>query len=191
MTSIWVESLHRSFDEALGMLAGAIRDCTDELWESSMWEVDAPDADHPVCGPDGQLVTERAERRALVQARSTPWCVAWHALECLDYDLTGELAPWAPPPPFAGHPHWLFTALPAAWSRSDLLGYVDYCRHRVADALAGMTDEHAAAALPPAHRYSGRPHAWVITSLVGHTVEHGAQIRQFITGAGPTGQAGR
>ena len=39
MTSIWVESLRRSFDEALDLLAAAMRDCTDDLWESSMWEV--------------------------------------------------------------------------------------------------------------------------------------------------------
>lgn len=37
MTSIWVESLGRSFEGALALLESAIRDCTDELWESSMW----------------------------------------------------------------------------------------------------------------------------------------------------------
>src|ERR1700729_326738 len=41
MSSIWVESLGRNFESALGLLEAAIRDCTDELWEASMWEVTA------------------------------------------------------------------------------------------------------------------------------------------------------
>ena len=64
-----------------------------------------------------------------------------------------------------------------------MLGYLDYCRGRVRDTLAGMTDEQAARPLPQAHRYSGQPHAWIITRAVGHTIEHAAQIRQFITSA--------
>jgi hypothetical protein len=44
-----------------------------------------------------------------------------------------------------------------------------------------MTDEKAAKPLPSTHRYSGQLHAWIITGAVGHTIEHGSQIRQFIT----------
>jgi hypothetical protein len=180
MTSIWIESLGRSFEEALDLLAAAVRDCTDELWESSMWEVPADLFGLEPPGPDGKRVTDRAARNALVQRRSTPWSVAWHTLEGLDYDLTGEFGPWAPPPPFTGKPHWLMTTLPAPWTQSEMLGYVEYCRQRVRDTLAGMTDEKAATPLPPAHRYSGQPHAWIITGALGHTIEHGSQIRQFI-----------
>ncbi len=186
MTSIWVESLGRSFDAGLDLLAAAVRDCTDELWESSMWEVPGDLFGPEPPGPDGKLVTDAAERHALVQRRSTPWSVAWHALECLDYDLTGEFGPWAPPPPFAGNPHWLLTSLPAAWTRSDMLGYIDYCRQRVRETLSDMTDEKAATPLPPTHRYHGQPHAWIITGAAGHTIEHSSQIRQFITAAGIT-----
>ena len=97
----------------------------------------------------------------------------------------GESGPWAPPPPFTGHPHWRdLPSLRAAWSRSEMLAYIDYCRQRVRNTLAGMTDEKAATPLPPAHRYRGQPHARVIMGLVGHTTEHASQIRQFITAAG-------
>ena len=69
---------------------------------------------------------------------------------------TGELAAWAPPPPFAGQPHWrTFTNLPVPWSRSEISGYIDYCRLRVRNALVAMTVEKAAILLPPAHRYRG------------------------------------
>jgi len=187
MAAIWVESLGRSLDQALDLLAAAVRDCTDELWVSSMWEVPRPVDDHPFMNADWTPITDPAQREALarrwVERRSTPWSVAWHALEVFDYDLSGELGPWAPPPPFTGHPHWRdLASLPAPWSRPEMLGYVDYCRRSMREALASVTDEKASMPLPAAHRYGGQPHARVITALVGHTTEHAAEIRQFITG---------
>jgi hypothetical protein len=102
-----------------------------------------------------------------------------------DYDLNGEFGPWAPPPPFNGHPHWRdLPGMPRAWSRSEVVGYIDYCREQARDTLLAMTDEKAATPLPAAHRYGGQPYAWIITSLAGHTTEHASQIRQFITAAG-------
>jgi hypothetical protein len=187
MPSIWVESLGRSFEQALDLLAAAVRDCTDELWESPMWPVAPLQPDHQFLGPDWQPITDVAQRNVLaqrwVERRSTPWSIAWHALEGFDYDLNGEFGPWAPPPPFTGHPHWRdLPNLPAAWSRSETLGYAEYCREQVRNALAAMSDEQAARPLPQAHRYCGQPHAWIITGIVTHTTEHAAQIRQFITG---------
>src|SRR3954454_17019433 len=97
MASIWVESLGRTFEEALDLLVAAGRDCTDELWETSMWPVPAPGPDFQFLRPDWSPVTNPAQRSALieqwVERRSTPWSVAWHALEVFDYDLNGELGP--------------------------------------------------------------------------------------------------
>jgi hypothetical protein len=189
MASIWLESLGRSFEQAFDLLAAGVRDCTDELWETSMWEVPLPDADHQFLDADWNAVTDPTEHSALargwVERRSTPWSVAWHALECLDYDLNGDFGPWAPPPPFTGHPHWRdLPSLPAAWSRSEVLGYAEYCRRQVRDTLGGMTEEKASTPLPSSHRYGGQPYAWIITGMVAHTTEHASQIRQFITAAG-------
>jgi hypothetical protein len=196
MTSIWLESLGRDFEQALDAFASAVRDCTDRLWGESMWPVPAPGPDHQFLGPDWQPITDPAQRSVLlerwVQRRSTPWSVAWHTLESLDYDLNGEFEPWAPPPPFTGHPHWRdLPSLPAAWTQSEILAYTDHCRQQARNTLAGMTDEKAARPLPPAHRYRGQPHAWIITGLVRHTTEHAAQIRQFISAAAITADASR
>lgn len=96
MASIWVESLGRSFDQALDLLAGAVGECTEEMWETPMWQVPAPGPDRPFLGSDWKPITDPAQRDELVQGWverwSTPWSVAWHALETFDYDLTGELA---------------------------------------------------------------------------------------------------
>jgi hypothetical protein len=170
MTSVWAESVGRSLEAALDLLAAAVEDCTEPLWETAMWQVSASGSGEP---------------GALIQRHAMPWGVAWHALEVLDYDLNGEFGPWAPPPPFAGHPHWRdLTLLPVAWSRSEILTYIGYCQERVRSTLAEMTGERAATPLPSAHRYSGQPHARVIASLAGHTTEHASQIRQFTTAAG-------
>jgi hypothetical protein len=189
MASIWVESLGRNFEQSLDMLAAAVRDCTHELWERPMWHVPAPGADQQFLGADWKPITDPAQRSALVEGwverRSTPWSVAWHALEVFDYDLNGEFGPWAPPPPFNGHPHWRdLPGLPAAWSPSDVLGYIDHCRQQARTALADMTDEKAATPLPKAHRYGGQPYAWVLTGIGLHTTEHASQIRQFTNDAG-------
>ena len=189
MATIWAESLGRNFEQALDLLAAAVRDCTDDLWETSMWPVPAPGPEHQFLGPDWKPITDAAQRTALIEAwvqrRSTPWSVAWHALEVFDYDLNGEFGPWWPPPPFAGHPHWRdLPSVPTAWSQSEILGYIEHCRQRARDTLAEMTDEKAATPLPKAHRYGGQPYAWIMTGLVIHTTEHASQIRQFITGAG-------
>jgi hypothetical protein len=182
MPSIWVESLSRSFDEALGFLAATVQDCPDDLWTKPMWEVPADLFGEAPPGPDGQPMTDATARYELVQRRSTPCSVAWHALEVLDYDLNGEFAPWAPPPPFTDHPHWQMTTLPRAWTRDELLGYIAYCRQRVTDVFATMTDDDASTPLPAVHRYAGQPHLSVITAALAHTVEHATQIQQFASG---------
>jgi hypothetical protein len=185
MTSIWVESLGRNFGQAFDSLEAAVRDCSNDLWETSMWPVPAREAGKALPGPDGTLVTDPVARHSLVQRHSAPWSIAWHALEVLDYDLAGGFVPWNPPPPFSGKAHWRdLTTLPSAWSQAQMLGYIDHCRQRVRDTLSEMTDEKAATPLPPAHRYRGQPYAWIATGLPGHTIEHASQIRQFITAAG-------
>ena len=165
MASIWVDSLGRSFEHSFGLLEAAIQDCPDDLWESSMWEVAEGDP-------------------AYAARRSTPWSVAWHALEIVDYDLSGGLTPFSPPPPFTNKAHWRdLSLLPSAGSQSELLEYIDELRRRVNDVLSVMTDEKASTPLPATHRQKGRPYAWLLTSIPLHTVEHAAQIRQFVTTA--------
>ena len=186
MTSIWNESVAGALDDALITLALAVGVCDDDVWVSSMWEVPDDEPARPINGPGGTPVTDPAERLRLAQRFSTPWSVSWHALEVVDYDLTGDLEPWGlPPEPFNGHPHWRdFTSLERPWKQSEILDYVEHCRQRARATFGALTDERAATPLPPQHRHAGITYARLLAGLGAHTVEHASQILQHVNAVG-------
>lgn len=164
MTNVFVQSVTKNFEEALRLLEAAIADCPDELRETDLWPDEAPTAPAPHGGLDG----------------SAPWFLAYHALMVLDYDLSAELVPWEPPQPFDEN---TWSSPNRAFTKTQLLGYVDYCRGRVRQALDGVTEQDAARPVPSAHRRSGMLYGVLVGSLPQHVVEHASQIRQFLTTA--------
>ena len=165
MTSVFARSLATNFDRALGLLRAAVADCPDDLWETDLWPDQAPTAPARHGGLEG----------------SAPWFLAYHALTVLDYDLSAELEPWAPPSPFDDNT-WSFPN--RVFTRAELLGYVDYCHERVRRTLASSTEDDAAREVPSGHRYKGMLHGVLIGGLPLHVVEHASQVRQFLTAAG-------
>ena len=126
----FVQSMARNFEEALQLMEAALTDCPDELWETDLWADEAPTRPVPDGGMEG----------------SAPWFLAYHALNCLDYDVSGGFERWEPPQPF-GENTW---SLPnRVFTKRELLGYVAYCRGRVRETLEGLTEE-IAAVHPPA-----------------------------------------
>jgi hypothetical protein len=164
MTNPFVQSMARNFEDALRLMESAIADCPAELWETDLW-AEAPTAPAQHGGLHG----------------SSPWFLAYHALTCLDYDLSGDFEPWRPPKPFDDNtwsfPNRMFTKI-------ELAGYVEYCRGRVKAALDGLSEESAARPLPPTHRYHGTLYGVNAGSIPLHVVEHAAQIREFVHAAG-------
>lgn len=167
MTTAFAHALIRNFGDALRMLEAAVRDCPDALWETDLWPDEAPMGPGPHGGLHG----------------STPWFLAYHALTCLDYDLTAEFEPWAPPKPFDdntwSYPNRMFT-------KDELLGYIDHCRGRVERSLDALTEEAAMRPVPAAHRYGGTLYGVMIGGIPLHVVEHATQVREFLTAAGGT-----
>lgn len=159
------QSLAHNFDEALNLMEAALKDCPDALWETDLWPDEAPTRAVPDGGLDG----------------SAPWFLAYHALTCLDYDLSGDFRPWEPPQPFDENtwslPNRVFT-------KSELLGYVDWCRGRTRETLDALNADTAARPLPSTHRYHGTPYGVIVGGLPLHVVEHASQIRQFLSAAG-------
>ena len=199
MASVWVESLQERFDRAFDLMEAAVRDCSDERWRSNMWEVLDDDPGREIRGPGGVVVASSSERRVLIQRFGTPWGVAWHALERLDFLLTGGFDPWEIWPPLASRlASGDAAALPAAsdatghtgldiltiadpWSRDDLLAYLGYCRRRTVDTLQAVTEERAA------RQRGRRTYAGRLLQAYDHVVEHASQIRQFLNSA-PAGR---
>ena len=128
MTNAFVQSMARNFEDALRMMEAALADCPDELWETDLWP-DAPTGPGPHGGLHG----------------SAPWFLGYHALTCLDYDLSGDFEPWAPPQPFDENT-WSFPN--RMFTKAELLGHIDYCRERVRRTLDALTDAAAARPLP-------------------------------------------
>jgi hypothetical protein len=136
-----------------------------EIVPADLWPDEAPTGPGPYGGLHG----------------SAPWFLAYHALVCLDYDLTGEFEPWEPPQPFDEN---TFSSPNRMFTKPELLAYVDWCRGRVRQTLDALTEEMAARPLPGTHRYHGTLFGVLVGSVPLHVVEHAAQIRQFLTAAG-------
>jgi len=171
MTTVFVQMLGDQYGYALNLMGNALGDCPDHLWETDLWPDEAP----------AGLAWEGSKGLG----GSAPWNIAHHALVCLDYDLTGGFEPWEPPPPFDEREYAYPTRL---FTRSELLGYVDWCRGRGHQVLDALTEESAARPLPSTHRYHGTLFGVIIGSIPLHVVEHASQIRQFITAAGVKAQ---
>jgi len=155
----------RNFDEALRLMAAALTDCPDILWERDLWPEEAPTGPTSHGGLHG----------------SAPWFLAYHSLLTLDYDLAAEFEPWHPPQPFDEN---TFAFPNRVFTRAELLAYVDYCGARARQTLDDQFEEKAARSLPDAHRYHGVLYGVLVGSIPLHVIEHAAQIRQFLTTAG-------
>jgi hypothetical protein len=70
------------------------------------------------------------------------------------------------------------------FTKIELLGYVDYCRAKVRQALDALSDDKTAQPLPKTHRYRGVSYGEIVGSIPLHVIEHAAQIRQFLTTEG-------
>jgi hypothetical protein len=160
----FIQSMASNFEEALRLMEAALTDCPHDLWETDLWPDEAPTAPTPHGGLHG----------------SAPWFLGYHALFCLDYDLTAEFEPWQPPQPFDENTY----ALPnRVFTKAELLGYVDYCRGRVRRTLDSLTEDAAIRPLPSTHRHHGTLFGVLVGSIPLHVVEHASQIRQFLTAA--------
>jgi hypothetical protein len=167
MANVFVRGLAINFEYALGHMERALRDCPEPLWETDLWPDEAPTAPAEHGGLHG----------------SAPWFLGYHAMTCLDYDLSGDFEPWRPPPPFDDNT-WSFPN--RVFTQPELLAYVGYCRERVRKTLDSFTEEAAARPLPSTHRYAGTPYGEIVFGMPLHTLEHAEQIRQFLTGRGVT-----
>ena len=166
MTNPFVEGMARKFEQALRLMEAALSDCPGELWETDLW-------------PDEASTGPTRVRRA---ARLCAWFLGYHSLFTLDYDLTAEFEPWAPPQPFDddtyAFPNRVFT-------KDELLGYLGYCRVRVRRTLEGA---HGGTCqldrCPTPIETTTCRDGVVVGGIPLHVHRPAAQIRQFLSAAG-------
>lgn len=184
--SIDREALIQEFEVALDDLERALRQCPDELWDASVWAVKKTDPwVWPAAGTDP--VPERTEES--IQRFSAFWIVASHCLFFLDFYVTRPGENFAPPENVRGGPEDQGFAADGAvavpdmtvtFSKDVLLGYLDYGRRRMRDAITAMTDEELATPVPDNHPWAGSTVEELLRINVDHVKEHGRQLLRFV-----------
>ena len=172
------------FESAIDRFERALKDCTDDHWESSLWVVKRAD---PWIWPKGDGGDGRTDET--IQVFSAFWLIAYHCLFFLDLYCWDETGGFATPPEFANGPEdqgideFGAARLPnVKYSRQQLLRYVDYCRTRVRETLARLTDAQRAIKLRPGHPHAGKTFEQLIGVNLTHLREHCDQLTAFVAG---------
>lgn len=118
-------------------------------------------------------------RERKLQAMSAVWRVASHALFFTDWDLSAMQTDWAPAPPFSSRDEAAYV-VPPAYTRAELLGYIDQCRRKVDELFSNLTDDQAAMPLPETHRYREWSFGQLLLGGVSHLQRHSAEVRTFL-----------
>ena len=185
--TIWTATLARKYAAALDQIERALRDCPDELWEASLWEVKRTHhAVWPVRRIDDKP-SRAASREPLLQVYSAFWNVAYHAIFHVDFYLSGGmLKGFAPPAPFREEEHRAHVIPNRAYTRAELQAYVAYNRRKVQTTIESLTEDQAKRILPR----TGQPFADLLFGNVVHTQEHAAQLNLFLSQHGIEPQGG-
>lgn len=135
----WMKTtLENLYAEQFDALALVLRDCPDELWTASAWEVRRDDRHAwPVVRGMGADLPE-AHR---LQLHSAFCNVAYHVLFFMDHYLGGGLGRPAPPEPFLGDEQDAHVLPHRVYAREELLAYLEHCRRKADALLEDLDDE--------------------------------------------------
>jgi hypothetical protein len=188
MHDTWKRALRRKYDDVIDQYERVLRDCPDELWDESLWEVKR---DHfgvwPVKTADGKSALNAAERERLLQRYSAFWNVAYHAIFHIDFYLSGgELRGFAPPQPFLEKDHHAHVVPVRPYTREELRAYAGYVRPKARETIEALTDESSAKMLAR----MAQPFGELLLRNVLHAQEHAAQLSLFLSQRGIEPQGG-
>ena len=175
MDTTWRTSLWRQYGRAIAMLERAVRDCPDELWAESIWEVKPH---HPGVRPvdgSGGGGAPRVDDGS-IRVFSAFWYIAYHAPFFLDYYLSGGVDEgFAPPGLFTSDEHEAGVLPQRAYTRAELQNYLAHNRQKCSATIEALTDEQARRPTP-----RGMPFGELLLVNMCHVQEHGAQLNMFI-----------
>jgi hypothetical protein len=189
MPNIWTTALSRRYAYVMDQIEAALRNCPDELWEESLWEVKKTDPYvWPVSRIDDRAGGDEATMEQLLQVHSAFWNVAYHTVFHIDFYLSrGVLKGFKPPAPFREVEHRGNVVPNRAYSRAELQGYLVYVRQKARTTIEALTDEQASAIL----KRTGLPFAEFLLRTILHSQEHAAQLNLLLAqhGIEPKGGA--
>ncbi|MBM7785606.1 DinB family protein [Tenggerimyces flavus] len=184
MATIWIAAIAARYRGILDDLAIGLRTCPDELWEESLYPVDpAEPATWTPLGPDGRPFEDEAVAERKRHAQGAVWRTASHALYFTDADLSAMEQDWVPFPPLSLHDEDE-NVVPSTYSREQLVAYVAYCRRKVDEVFADLTDEQAAEPVAESHRHRGTPVGEMLVTGLVHLQMHTAQLRTYLVTRG-------
>ena len=171
MASIWVESLGRNFEHALDLLVAAVRDCTDELWETSMWDV----TKDPGWGrPQPPVLANGNPAPRGVNAHSALWYATLHLVYTLDWNFSARVSAWEPPPPFRKDDLDAHRLPRRTYTRDELLSYIGYVNEKTRTTLTAVAADEAALA-----RHGRTTADWLVAGF-GHAIAHFGNLQTFL-----------
>ena len=177
------EAVIRDFDEAIDRLEAALRDCPDDLWEASLWEVKRTDA--WIWPSSGEPEPGRTDET--IQVFSAVWMVAYHCLFYLDFYMTTDMSAFQTPEYIRGgveedpiNEHGAARFPDSVYPRELLLRYLDHGRTRMRDVLSSSTDEDLKKTCPQYHPHAGKTFEQLVHVNLAHVREHGEQIDSLV-----------
>jgi hypothetical protein len=172
------------FDAAIDVLEAALRDCPDELWAASMWQV--PRTDRWMWPQPGvEPIPERTEES--IQRFSAFWVIAHHCLWFLDFYVRADPTGFASPEYVRGGPPELpwpadgAAPLPeGSFSREALLRYAEHGRNQIRERIESMPEAEFQDACGPHHPHAGKTLLELLDVNLEHVIEHGGQMAGFV-----------
>ena len=177
MDTMWKASLWRQFERVINHLEGAVRECPDELWGESLWEVKPHDPGvGPVDSSSGVGVARPDD--SSIQVLSAFWYLAYHVLSATDLNLSGRVDGFVPPAPFSAEEHAAGVLPRRAYTRPELQDYLAHNRKKCQATIEGLTDQQARRLCK--HGWGEIPFAELLIISLCHVQEHGAQLNMFL-----------
>lgn len=170
-TSDWTSALTGWLNQVLADLAGLVRECPDDVWELSMWEVTK---DQGWGRPKPPMLANGNPDPRGVNAHSAVWYTTLHLVYTLDWNFAARAPSWEPPPPFRKDDLDGGRLPQRTYTREELLSYIAYVHEKTRTTLAAVAVDEAALA---GH---GRTSADWLVGGFGHAMGHFGNLQTFL-----------
>ena len=170
-TAHWTSALADFLAVVLADLAALVRECPDNVWELSMWDVTK---DSGWGRPQPPVLANGDHDPRGVDAHSAVWYTTLHLVYTLDWNFSARASSWAPPPPFRKGDLDAGRLPQRTYTREELLAYIAYVDEKTRMALAAVAADETTLA---GHDRTSAD--WLIGGF-GHALAHFGNLQTFL-----------